>query len=164
VRFRAEVDAADAAAVRAMVRDTGMFREDECDVAAELVRERLRLGAASGYHFLLAEDEPGALAGYACFGPIPCTQTSWDLYWIVVDPRIQRQGLGRRLLALCEKTIARLGGTHVWVDTSGSERYAPTRAFYERAGYAVAARLDDFYAKGDSKVIYRKDVSDTFFR
>jgi Xaa-Pro aminopeptidase len=65
VRFREEVVADDEAAVRAMVRDTGMFREDECDVAAELVRERLRLGAASGDHVLLAEGEPGARAGDA---------------------------------------------------------------------------------------------------
>ena len=156
--LRDEITAADEGPIRAMVRATGMFREDEVDVAAELVRERARLGDPSGYHFLVAEDESGALGGYACFGPIPCTLTSWDLYWIVVAPERQRQGLGRRLLAAAEVTVARRGGLRIYVDTSGSPRYTATRAFYERAGYAVAARLEDFYAPGDAKVIYTRTL------
>ena len=36
--------------------------------ALELVRERLRIGAASGYEFVFAE-VAGEAAGYACFFP-----------------------------------------------------------------------------------------------
>lgn len=32
--------------------------------------------------------------------------------------------------------------------------YAPTRKFYTSLGYAEEARLADFYAPGDDKVIY----------
>ena len=42
----------------------------------------------------------------------------------------------------------------MYLDTSGRAQYAPTRAFYERKGYRVAARLEDFFAPGDDKVIY----------
>ena len=47
--------------------------------------ERLEKGAASGYEFVIAEDD-SSMVGYACFGEIPCTVGSYDLYWIVVDP------------------------------------------------------------------------------
>ncbi|MEJ5343084.1 MAG: GNAT family N-acetyltransferase [Thermogutta sp.] len=153
--FRSTVRSDDRLAVRRLVESTGFFRPDEVDVAEELVTERLLKGPASGYEFLFADQE-GQLRGYVCFGPIPCTVSSWDLYWIVVDPAHQRRGLGRRLLQEAEKAIRAAGGTRVYVDTSGREQYRPTRLFYEKNGYQVAAVLEDFYAPGDPKVIYVK--------
>jgi ribosomal protein S18 acetylase RimI-like enzyme len=140
--------------VEALGRATGFFSEAETAIARELVEERAARGAASGYEFLFADGEDGALDGYACFGPIPCTRESWDLYWIAVRPALQGRGLGRRLLRAAEERIAAAGGTRVYVDTSTRDAYAPTRAFYEACGYARAATLEDFYAPGDGKVIY----------
>lgn len=154
-RLRDEVQPSDEAKVRALVSATGFFSAEECDIAAELVRERLQAGDASGYRFVLLDDDDG-LAGYACYGPIPGTDTSYDLYWIAVRPSKHRQGMGRRLLRLSERCIARDGGTRIYVDTSSREQYAPTRAFYEGCGYHVAAHLADFYRPGDGKVIYCK--------
>jgi len=37
--------------------------------------------------------------------------------------------------------------------------YAPTRAFYERRGYAAVARIPDFYAPGDDQVVYTKAIT-----
>ena len=49
------------------------------------------------------------------------------------------------------------------MSVSGTYRppYAPTRGFYLRCGYYQAALLKDFYAPGDDKVIYAKDVGAT---
>jgi ribosomal protein S18 acetylase RimI-like enzyme len=44
----------------------------------------------------------------------------------------------------------------MYAETSGRPQYEPTRAFYERMGYQVAARLKDFYAPGDDKVIFAR--------
>ena len=107
-----------------------------------------------GYCFLFADRPDGTLAGYACYGRVPLTESSFDLYWIAVDPGGQRRGLGRWLLAECERRISAGGAAQVWVDTSGRDQYAPTRGFYERAGYQVAARFPDFYAPGDDKVVF----------
>ena len=145
----------DPAAVEALVRATGVFSEAEALVARELVEERLARGAASGYEFLFVEDEQGLL-GYACWGLIPCTERSHDLYWIAVRPERQKGGVGRRILALAEEEIARAGGSRVYVETSTRAAYDPTRAFYERCGYARAATFDDFYAQGDGKAVYLK--------
>ncbi len=96
------------------------------------------------------------LAGYACYGPIPCTKSAFDLYWIAVDPRYQRHGLGRLLVSAVEERIKKSGGDRIYIDTSGRPDYAPTRAFYERNSFHRAACLPDFYAPGDDRVIYSK--------
>jgi ribosomal protein S18 acetylase RimI-like enzyme len=145
---------ADRAEVARVLRATGFFREEEVAIAVELVDEALAKGPASGYSFLFADRADQSLAGYACYGLVPLTAASWDLYWIGVDPVEQRRGLGRWLLAECERRIGELGGEQVWVETSGREQYEPTRSFYERAGYHTAARFADFYAPGDDKVVF----------
>lgn len=155
--LRTELRLSDSPGVRALTEATGYFRADEVDVAVELVDETLAKGEAAGYRFFFA-DEGEKLVGYACFGAIPCTLTSWDLYWIAVDPALQGRGLGRELLGAVEAEVASAGGLGVYVETSGKEEYAPTRAFYLRCGYTVAAEFADFYAPGDSKVVFVKRV------
>ena len=142
-------------AVRRIVDRTGFFRPDEVDVAVELVEERLSRGPASGYHFVFAQADD-SVVGYACFGPIACTLASFDLYWIAVDPQHQGQGIGHRLMNAAEVRIAEAGGQRIYIDTSGQPKYAPTRAFYERTGFRCDARLADFYAPGDDRIIFVK--------
>lgn len=153
--FRHQVIPSDRDAVRNVVESTGFFSPAETDVAVELVDERLTKGAASGYEFILAEASD-RLLGYSCFGPIPATAESFDLYWIVVAKNHQNTGIGRRLMAEAERLIELAGGRRVYVETSSRIQYEPTRAFYQRAGYDVVAVLDDFYAPGDGKVILLK--------
>ena len=153
--FRYEVAPADRLAVRAAVESTGFFSPAETDVAVGLVDERLAKGPASGYEFVFAE-EGGELLGYSCFGPIAATEASFDLYWIVVAKNRQRAGIGRALLAESERLIRAAGGCRIYVETSSRNQYEPTRAFYDRGGYQIAAVLDDFYAPGDGKVVFVK--------
>ncbi len=157
MNLRRELAPVDPAAVEALVRATGVFSAAEVAVARELVEERMARGVASGYEFLFVEDEQGLL-GYACWGPIPCTEKSFDLYWIAVRPEQQGGGVGRRILRAAEEEIARAGGARIYVETSTRAAYDPTRAFYERCGYARAATFDDFYAEGDGKAVYLKVV------
>ncbi|MDR1534696.1 MAG: GNAT family N-acetyltransferase [Planctomycetota bacterium] len=148
----------DPAAVRELAAGTGFFRPDEVEVAVQLADEWLAKGPASGYNFIISEIG-GKTVGYVCFGLIPCSLVSYDIYWVVVDRGFQGRGLGSRLLERCEQASRRLGARSVFVETSGRERYLPTRRFYLKAGYAEAARLPDFYDLGDAKIIYRKDLA-----
>src|SRR5215510_8808815 len=107
--FRSDVRAEDRDHVRATVSSTGFFTAAEIAVAVELIEERLLKGIASGYHFLFAE-EAGKPLGYACYGPVPATLATWDLYWIAVHSERQREGLGRMLLDRVERAIADAGG------------------------------------------------------
>jgi ribosomal protein S18 acetylase RimI-like enzyme len=157
--FRTETRPDDVAAVRDLAAATGYFSASEVAIAAELVEERLQRGPASGYEFLFADGAgrlDGRLEGYACYGLIPCTLSSYDLYWIAVHPDTQGAGLGRRLLQECERRIRALGGTGVYAETSGKAQYVSTRKFYERCDYATGAVFADFYGPGDDKYVFVK--------
>ena len=156
--LREEVRPEDRQAVGRLVRATGFFSEEEIGIAMELVEERLAKGDASGYLFVFAQEED-RLLGYACFGPIPGSVHSFDLYWIAVDPREQGRGVGRTLMAASERVMAEYGARLIYADTSSRVKYEPTRAFYLSCGYQEAAFLIDFYAPGDGKVIFVKALS-----
>jgi D-alanine-D-alanine ligase len=153
--FRRDVTTSDPDRIRALTAGTEMFYPAEVDVAVELAEERLSKGATSGYEFLFAEID-GRVAGYACFGLISLTVASWDLYWIAVDRAEQGRGIGARLMAMVEHEVAASGGRQLYIETAGRAAYEPTRAFYLRLGYRIAAELPDFYAPGDGKVIFFK--------
>jgi ribosomal protein S18 acetylase RimI-like enzyme len=157
--LRAEARAADIEAVRRLVEATGFFSEEEEAIALELVEERLLKGESSGYDFLFAH-RGGAVVGYACYGRIPLTRSSYDLYWIVVDPAAQGSGVGRALIAATEAAVRDAGGTALYAETSSRDQYAPTRGFYRAAGYAVAAEFPDFYAPGDGKIVFAKRLTE----
>jgi GNAT superfamily N-acetyltransferase len=168
VTFRDEPRPSDAAAIRRIVASTGFFHEFETDVAVELIDERLQRGLASEYYFVFADDPSGHTVGYACFGPIACTVGSFDLYWIAVHESVRGRGLGASLLHRAERVMAEglpgPGGAalpparRVYIETSARPQYEPTRAFYRRCGYREEARLSDFYAPGDDKLIYVRAV------
>jgi GNAT superfamily N-acetyltransferase len=155
IAWRDAVAAEDAPRIKALVAATGMFSPEEVAIAEELVLERLAKGAASGYEFVIAECR-GRILGYACYGLIPGSEVSHDLYWIAVHPELQGGGLGRAIQERAEAAIRLAGGVQVFADTSSSPAYAPTRAFYLRMGFTIAAELPDFYRRGDGKTIMRK--------
>ncbi len=155
IAVRQGLQPADRRPVEALIRATGFFNPEEIEVALELVDDRLREGEGSHYRFLVGEVD-GQVAGYACWGPIPGTSASADLYWIVVHPDQQGEGIGAALLTAAEDWMAGEGRTRVYVETSTRAQYDGTRGFYRARGYAVAAELPDFYAPGDGKAVFLK--------
>ena len=153
--FRQEARETDAQAVRELTASTGFFTDAESDVAVELVEERLHKGEGSGYYFLFAE-HGGRVVGYTCFGPIPCTVSSYDLYWIAVHDAFRGKGIGKILMRKSEETICAMGGQRVYIETSSRQQYDSTRRFYLACNYEEAAFFADFYAPGDGKVVYLK--------
>lgn len=145
----------DRAAIQAILQSTGFFYPAEIEVALELIDGWFVNRENSEYHLIVAESA-GQVIGYSCLGPTACTQSTWDLYWIAVSPDTQGSGIGRQLMVASEDLARRHGATRMYIDTAGREQYVPTRAFYERCGYKVAATLPDFYAPGDAKVVFLK--------
>ncbi len=158
VTFRDQILETDCQAVRDIVASSGFFSAEEIDVAEELVRENLRTGEASGYRFVLAEDGWGQVLGYACHGPTPCTLRTHDLYWIAVREGVRGRGLGRALIRRVEDRLRAEGGGKLIAETSSRAQYAPTRAFYARAGFTAEARIRDYYALGEDIVYFTKQV------
>lgn len=156
-RFRTRARPSDLPALRRLVAATKVFYPEERAIALELLEQRVRIGSKSGYEFIFAE-QGGELAGYCAWGAVPLTKGSYDLYWIAVAPRCQGLGIGRRLLGLAEAAVARRGGGGLYIETSSRDVYARTRRFYRAAGYRRVARLRNFYAPGDDKIVFCKTI------
>lgn len=147
--------ASDRAGLLALVAAQDNFTVLEREVAEEVIDDGLT--GKDDYEILLGVTEKGEVVGFICFGPIPLTEFSFDLYWIATLPSHGRQGLGGRLLTAMEEALRRTTAV-VYIDTSSTPGYDKARAFYAKHGYLVAARLKDFYHPGDDRVIYRKEL------
>ena len=157
VRFRTRPVPADVPALRRLVAAARVFYRQERAVALELLQARLEHGPNSGYSFFFAQRR-GEMLGYAAWGQAPLTKRSFDLYWIVVAPAAQGQGLGQALLERVERAIAARGGGNLYIETSSRKSYQRTRRFYRNAGYPLVATLRDFYAPRDHKLMFCKVV------
>jgi GNAT superfamily N-acetyltransferase len=141
-----------------LTRDTGFFYDHETKIAQELMETAISKGDASGYYFLIAELD-NTPVGYCCFGDVPLTVGSFDIYWLVTDKHHQRKGIGGLLLKEAERSIRQRNGVRVYIETSGRPLYEPTSRFYVRHGYREEARLRDFYNVGDDKIIFSKSLA-----
>ncbi len=153
--FRTTPVKKDITRIREIVESSGFFYDFETDVAVELVEERLLEGDSSGYHFVFAEVD-GLAVAYACFGRAEMTKSCFDLYWIATHHDFRGKGIGKKLLEETYRQAQKLGCTMLIAETSGREKYAPTRAFYDSAEFALEATIRDYYDKGDDKLIYVK--------
>lgn len=186
-----DLTSADQARILEITAATGVFREEELQIAAEVFGDAVgaaEAAAATGDspsaqmpagstrppaapaasaasapqpslpYYLLGAELDGRLVGWICWGATPCTEGTWDLYWLAVDPATHGQGVGS---VLVEEMESRLRGKArlIAVDTSGRADYAPTRRFYQARGYKAAAVVPDFYAPGDDQVIFTKALS-----
>jgi len=155
--FRNIISKDDVAGIRDILTSSGFFYHEEIEIGVELALDGLDNGSESSYSFILA-DAGNKLAGYTCFGEIPCTFGSFDLYWIAVHPDFQRFGIGRELLRRSEHAALEMGCRRIYIETSSRELYRPTQTFYLHCGYVQEAVLEDYYAENDGKIIYVKKL------
>ncbi len=75
---------------------------------------------------------------------------------LAVRPELQGKRLGAALLRAAEQHLKGKGQRILIVDTSGSDDFALTRKFHAKNGYEEEARIRDFWADEDDKVVFRK--------
>jgi len=152
--------------IREILDATAVFRDEEVAVALELFDEAFAGGpprapydpgdGVANYEFVGSFSRDGQLVGYVCYGATPGTDRVYDLYWIAMHPKFQGEGGGSQLLDEVERRLRQRETRLLVVETSSRDDYGSTRHFYETRGYATAARLADYYAPGDDRVIYTK--------
>ncbi len=92
-----------------------------------------------------------------CFSvPEELADGTWNMRALAVRSDLQGNGLGAAIVRAAEQYLKDEGQRILIVDTSGTDDFALTRKFYVQNGYEEEARIRDFWADGDDKVIFRK--------
>ena len=153
----APVEAGDRAAILSILERSGLFRSSEISVALEVLDIALFREGQSDYIVHTARSG-GRARAWICFGPNTMTEGTFELYWIAVDPDRYRCGLGRLLLEHAVDTARAMKGRLLVAETSSREDYEGTRSFYRRLGFREDGRVRGYYAPGDDKVFFVKDL------
>lgn len=152
------VTPADTAALLTLAEATGIFRPTELDELHSML-DAYHAGGLGADHVWVTDDDE-RLQGVAYYAPAAMTDRTWNLYLIAVHPGRQGQGRGTTLLRHVEHELTTRGGRVLIVETSGLGSYERTRAFYRKNGYDEEARVRDYYAAGDDKVVFRKRLAE----
>jgi ribosomal protein S18 acetylase RimI-like enzyme len=75
-----------------------------------------------------------------------------------VHPAARGHGIGHTLLTRVEAEVQARGGRLLVIETSDTPAYTLARRLYESSGYRREAVVHDFYAPGDSLLIFSKEL------
>jgi ribosomal protein S18 acetylase RimI-like enzyme len=140
----------------AMTEATGLFKPIEVEALQEVLDDYHDDEDHFGHHCISYEDH-GKVLGFAYYAPAAMTDRTWYLYWIVVGKDLQAKGIGTKLLRFLEDDIRdKHKGRVLFIETGSLPYYEKTRRFYVKNGYEQHALLKDYYAEGDSMVVFRK--------
>lgn len=106
--------------------------------------------------FWLTCHRDGEAVGLCYTVPEELADGTWNMLALAVRPDLQGKRLGAALVSAAEQRLKDKGQRILIVDTSGTDDFALTRKFYAQNGYEEEARIRDFWADGDDKVIFRK--------
>lgn len=146
---------ADADALMAIVADSGEFDADALAHVRNTLDRHLR--GEDDDIWLTAEDPHPVAVAYCA--PEAVTQGTWNLLMLWTHRDQKGRGHGRALVEGVEQRLAARGARLLIVETSGLPSYAAARAFYEKCGFRQEARIRDFYAAGDDKLVFTRTVS-----
>ena len=147
----------DRPAIEAILRQSRAFGEQEINVGLELVDETLEPRPDTDYEWILAEFG-GDVIGFACYGPVPMTIGTYDLYWIAVAVEVRGSGVATKLDQAVEERVRSDQGRWILAETSSTEPYEAARRFYAKSGYTLVETIPDFYRDGDDRLTFGKRV------
>jgi len=110
-------------------------------------------------HACMTCEEDGRIVGFVYYAVTEYADRTWFVWWIAVEKGTQGRGVVRKLLTYAEDDIRERGGRLLFIETSGTPGYEPTRRFYLKNGYDREAVLRDYYRDGDDKVVFRKRLA-----
>lgn len=142
----------DVAALQTVVDETGLF-------PSEMLPEMLAPSLAGETEaFWLTCHLEGEAVGLCYTVPEELADGTWNMLALAVRPDLQGKRLGQALVQAAEAHLKEKRQRILIVDTSGTDDFALTRKFYAQNGYDEEARIRDFWADGDDKVVFRKTL------
>lgn len=142
--------AEDTQTIQSIVDQTGLF---PADLVPDLLDPFLTEQTTEFWRTARIAQE---IVGFAYIVPEMLAEGTWNLTAIAIAPSHQRSGTGSVLLNAVEDHLRTLHQRILLVDTSSTEDFEIARGFYIRNGYDEEARIRDFWAEGDDKVVFRK--------
>lgn len=128
--------------------ESGLFESDQVDVLRQMLEEP---GAEDQW---LVSEQDGQLLGVAYFAPEKMTRGTWNLYFIAVLPRSQRQGVGAALVEHISGWLSERGERLLLVETAGLDDFEYVRRFYQSHQFQPTAVIPGFYDDGVDKVVF----------
>ena len=148
----------DIAPLKEILLTTRVFRNEEIEVAVELMEIVIEEPHQLDYIMFTSADDSNRVQGYYCVGPTPMTESSYDLYWMAVDPNKYGGGVSKELVEHCQTFVRSRSGSKIIAETSSQSSYDRTRAFYVKHGFTEEARIKNYYSIGDDLVIFTKQL------
>jgi ribosomal protein S18 acetylase RimI-like enzyme len=149
------VTQADIVQLKTIIDKNGLFPPDMLD---DMLQPYLQ-GSASG-EFWLTDEADNTLITIAYCAPERMTQGTWNVLLIAVLPEQQHKGCGAAMMNHIESMLKIRGERMILVETSALPSYESARAFYHRCGYTQEARIRNFYAAGEDKLVFCKSLTD----
>jgi ribosomal protein S18 acetylase RimI-like enzyme len=140
-------------AVKSVIDDVGLFPSELLD---GMTASFLAGTAKEELWFVAISD--GTACAVAYCAPERMTDGTWSLLLIAVRQDRQGKGLGAALTRHVEWTLAKRKVRILLVEASGLPSFERTRAVYQRLGYLEEARIREFYAAGEDKVVFWKRI------
>ncbi len=141
----------DIPALQSVLKETGLFPAD------------MLPGLLS--NFLTNEDSAdlwmscevnGTAVGFCYAVPEQLADGTWNMLAIAVHPESQGGGHGAALVRSLEAALRGRGQRILIANTSGTDEFSLTCSFYRKNGYVEEARIRDFWAPRDDKVVFWK--------
>lgn len=143
----------DLPALKAVIDTSGLFPSEFLD---DMIASYFDEDNTTEFWFTYVEKEPVAVVYFA---PERLTSGTYNLYLIAVHADYQGKAIGKSLMAFIEQFLKERGERILLVETSGLPSFERTRAFYFNNGYIQEARIREFYAAGEDKIVFWKALS-----
>jgi len=142
-----------------VMQKTGVFSVQAINLAMELIDTYLFTSGQLDYRVVVGESTPGVVEVFACYGPVAGTEGTWRLYWLVVTPTQQHQGVGTQMLAWLEEQMRQVGARLVIVEITSEEKYIAFTRFFTERGYKQAGRIRNYFRAGEDMLFYVKSLT-----
>ncbi|WP_431221682.1 GNAT family N-acetyltransferase [Serratia sp. L9] len=152
--FIRPVESSDVGPLLNMLKVSGQFDEE----GLMHVRGMLENYLSGNSEELWFSAEQQGLAGIAYCAPEIMTNNVWNLLMLWINPSHQRQGVGQALINKVENELRHKHARLLLVETSSQIEFSAARAFYSKQGFINEARIGNYYAIDEDKLIFTKNM------
>jgi ribosomal protein S18 acetylase RimI-like enzyme len=145
----------DSEALMTIVSDSSQF--DAGGIAHVKSTLAQHLSGDGGEIWLTADD--GEPVGVAYCAQEAVTLGTWNLLMLWIRKDRDRCGHGSALVAHVERELITRSARLLIVETSGLPEFEVARAFYSKCGFEQEARIKNFFAAGEDKLVYTKPIN-----